>query len=161
MWERKKLVSTWQGANFSITQETEIIRKTTVLFNKKSEFLDKSINESKNNILKYFLQIIRVFFSLISTIFILSLKVIEALLYVILIIAKALFYVILIIATSLLYVISFVIKTIGIWLIIMVVDFLKFMWESINSLVVTPLKFMWELIYSLVVKIKMLVSKMQ
>ena len=40
-WEREQLVTTWEGVNFSIIQETIIIRKTTVYINDKSKSLDK------------------------------------------------------------------------------------------------------------------------
>ena len=174
--ESEKLVTIWEDAYHVIIQESEIIRKTTYFFKERRELLDKSINESENNILKFVSRIRLVFFLLISTICILSLRVIRPLFYIVSAIAEFLFHIILAIAKSLFYVTFFVIVQIGRWLIIMVVTSLKFMWELISSLVLTSLKFMWELISSLVltplksmwelisslvVKIKMLVSKMQ
>jgi hypothetical protein len=149
-WYYEKLVTTWEDENFLVIQESEIIVKVTTFVKKESGLLDKSINESKNNISKLASQIILVIFSLISTIFILFLKLIIALACIILATAKTLFYVI-----------SFVIVQIGIFMwkltfltaSFLVVTFLKIMWILIDNAIIF-LKFMWGLIDSLITKVK-------
>jgi hypothetical protein len=109
-WKYEKLVTIWEDANFVTIQESEIFVKTTVLFKKKNELLDKSIDESESNVSKYILQIIRLF-----------LQAIIVLVYIIAAMAK-----------TLLYVISFVIIQIVILVIGMVLNLSEFMWESIR-----------------------------
>jgi hypothetical protein len=155
VWERKKLVTIWENADLIITQESETITKTTVVFKEKRELLDKSINESKNNILKCVLLIRVACLLLASTICILFLRIIRPLFYILLAIVKSLFYIILVIVKFLFYIILniakflfyiilniakflffYIIKPIATWLITMVASFSKSMCESINSLFV-------------------------
>jgi hypothetical protein len=138
-WESKKLITIWEDASLIITQESEIITKTTVYFKGRRELLDKSINESENNILKFVSQIRLVFFLLASTTCTLSLRVIRPLFYIVLAMAKFLLYIILGIAKFLL----FAIKEVGMWFIVIS---LKFMWQL--------LEFMGKLIGSLFTEIK-------
>jgi predicted signal transduction protein with EAL and GGDEF domain len=142
-WKYEKLVTIWEDANFVTIQESEIFVKTTVLFKKKSESLDKSINESKSNISKYMLQVIRLFFSLIYTISKFFLQTIIVLTYLIAAIAK-----------TLLYVISFVAVQMGILVVVVVLNSSEFMWKLISNLFVTFSGFMWKSISSLVLEIK-------
>ncbi len=149
-WYYEKFVTTWEDENFLVIQESEVVVKITAFVKKESGLLDKSINESKNNISKFAAQIVLVLFSLISTIFILFLKLVIALACIILATAK-----------TLLYVISFVIVEIGIFmweliflaLKLLVVVLLKLAWKLIDRVVIL-LGLMWGLIDSLVVKVK-------
>lgn len=144
VWKSEKLVTIWADAERVIIQESEIIVKTTTFLKGKRELLDKSINQSENNISKCVPIICLPFFIVISTICVSSLQVIRFLFYVILGLVKSLFYVILVISAFLFYAILgiakslflYVIKPVTIWLITMVASFSESMCKSINSLFV-------------------------